>query len=400
MAKHYKLIIILCLISSLARFVLDSFLPSMPSIAGYFSIPGNSSQYTITFYLLGFTLSQLIYGPLSDHYGRRITVIIGLLIFLVGNLLCAAATTFDTLLIARLIAGIGGGACGVLNRAIASDCFKGKEFSKVWSYTTTTLVITLCVAPILGGHIEVLWGWRANFMVVTAYAAIVFAIILKYLPETHARENTWDITGGLNIQTMIKNYYIILKTPSFITGALCYTLAFSGLIVYFQVSPLLLIKTFGLSPVQYGWFALVIALNYLAGGLIVNQCVNYFGTRYLMIAGAILLILSGVLLVFANLVHAINLTDILIFVSIYVLGARIVIPNAIANCMEEVRHLNGSSSALIGFIQMLGSTFASFLMANFNEQSSWPLALFFSVLGVLTLSFALLNTGQLQEHTA
>src|SRR5579885_1688703 len=390
MLKYLKIIIILCLISSLARFVLDSYLPSLPGISQDFGIADASTQLTLTLYLLGFSFSQLVYGPLSDHYGRKVIILIGLSIFFVGNLACALATSPDLLLIARFVAGIGAGSCGVLNRAIASDCFKGAEFSKVWSYTTTSLVITLCIAPVLGGYVQEFWGWRANFMLSTLLVGCVLGMIVKFLPETSPKKIHAHVDKTtLSINEILKNYKIIFTTPSFLTSALCYTLAFSGLIAYFQVSPLLFINGLGLSPSQYGWCSLVIAGNYFIGGLIVNKFACRFGTQWLLVLGALLLIIGGSLMWFIYTLNDKSISTILLPAAIYVIGARIVIPNAIAGSMEKLRHLNGSSSALIGFIQMLGSSLISLAISSFDNTSTLPLAIFLTSIGCVTLYLSL-----------
>src|SRR3990167_10551355 len=189
MHNRLQIILIICLIASVSRFVLDSYLPSLPAIGQYFLVPDSSIQLTLTMYLLGFSLSQLIYGPLSDQYGRRIVIISGITIFLIGTMICAVATNHTVLLIARLIAGIGAGACGVLNRAIASDCFKGSDLSKAWSYTTTTLVVTLIVAPILGGYVQEVFGWRSNFLLAALCVFIALFVVFKFLPETRSLEH-------------------------------------------------------------------------------------------------------------------------------------------------------------------------------------------------------------------
>lgn len=390
MLNHFRIIVILCIVSSLARFVLDSYLPSLPAISQDFAISDASTQLTLTLYLFGFSISQLIYGPLSDRYGRKIILLIGLSIFVVGNLGCAIASTPELLLLARLISGIGAGACGVLNRAIASDCFKGIEFSKAWSYTTTTLVLTLCMAPIVGGYLQEIWGWRANFILATLIVGIVFCIILKYLPETNPQKINPNIEKPLlSFNKIIRDYYSIFMVPSFFSGVLCYTLAFSGLIAYFQISPLLLINHFGLSPSQYGWYSMVIASNYLIGGMIVNQCAARVGTQYLLIIGTFLLIAGGLFMWLANVFHYANIITVIVPAAIYVIGARIVIPNALAGSMEKVRHLSGSSSALIGCTQMFGASLISFWIASFSHASSLPLAVFLTVLGCISFIISL-----------
>lgn len=381
---NFRIILILCLISSLGRFVLDSYLPSLPAISTYFNISDESTQLTLTIYLLGFALSQLVYGPLSDRYGRRAIILFGMTIFLIGSFVCTIAVSPTVLLISRFVAGVGAGACGVLNRAIASDCFKGAEFSKAWSYTTTTLVLTLIIAPVLGGYVQDSFGWRANFVVATLFVITVFFIVVWFLPET----NTHNEKHTFKINAILHTYYKILISRTFLMCTLCYTLAFSGLIIYFQVSPLLYIRVFGLTATQYGWSSLIIAFSYLIGGLLVNKLAKRIGIRQLLFIGTLLLVGGGLLMLFEYFFNHVSLLTVLLPSSIYVIGARIVIPNAIAGSMEEFRHLSGSSSALIGCIQMLGSSLISLLIANFDYNTPFPLAIFFTMLGVSSLAIA------------
>lgn len=382
--NNFKIIVILCLISSLGRFVLDSYLPSLPAISDQFSISDATTQLTLTVYLLGFSLSQLIYGPLSDRIGRRIVILCGLFIFLGGSFICSIATSPGVLLISRFITGSGAGACGVLNRAIASDCFEGADFSKAWSYTTTTLVLTLIFAPILGGYVQETFGWRANFKIATLFVAAVILIILKFLPET----NHVVSRPKFRMNKILRSYYDIMISPTFILCTLCYTLAFSGLIIYFQVSPLLYINVFGLTPMQYGLSSVMIAGSYLLGGLIVNRMVDRLGIQKLLFLGTCILIVGGASMLLAVYLDRVNLAAVLFPSAIYVIGSRIVIPNAIAGSMNEFSHLKGSCSALIGCIQMLGSALISLAITKFSYTSAFPLALFFTLLGMISLSTA------------
>lgn len=390
MNNYYQIIIILCLISSVTRFVLDSYLPSLPAMSEYFAISHLEIQATLTLYLFGFGVSQLIYGPLSDIYGRKKILLLGLGIFIIGNLFCTLAMTKEILFVARLITGMGAGSCGVLNRAIASDCFKGSEFAKAWSMTTTSLVITLCLAPVIGGYIQEAWDWRSNFIISTFYVFIVSGIIFKYLPETKQHGNELKI----NLRKVLKDYYVILSNSKFIVGALSYTLAFSGLIAYFQVSPLLFIANLHLSPSQFGWCSLIIAMMYLLGGLIVNRYSRRLGIQKLLVIGKSLLVLGGTLMFIACQFGYFNIIAILLPASIFVMGTRIVIPNAIANSMDNLHHMKGSSSAVLGFMQMAGSAMISFLIAKFNHSSSLPLAILFITIGCTLLTISLMYSTE------
>ncbi len=389
--KSALIIALLCLITSTGRFVMDSYLPSMPSMAQNLGVSGNSIELTLTCYLLGFSISQLFYGPLSDNYGRKLILIIGFILFLLANAICTFAASMPVLLIGRLFAGIGMGASGVLNRAIASDCFSGNAFSKAWSYTTTTLVIVLIVAPLVGSEIQTLYGWRANFILTTFYIFTTLIIIYFKLPETnlnaiHSRINSRhpQTESIKTFKTVLQNYKIILATPSFISGTLCYTLAFAGLISYFQISSFLLMEKFGLSSFEYGFTSLLIALCYMAGGLIVNHFVAILGSQNLLKMGIYIITLSGIFMGVLDQFET-GIISLLLPICGYIIGTRIIIPNAIAHSFTGLRHLSGSTSGMIGFIQMLGSAIVSFIVSRFNINSPELLGVLFTILGSISL---------------
>ena len=213
---------------------------------------------------------------------------------------------------------------------------------------------------------------------------LFFLSILKFLPETHHHTND----AAHKKQNVLKIYYRILISRTFLMCTLCYTLAFSGLIVYFQVSPQLYIKVIGLSATEYGCSSAIIAVSYLIGGLLVNKLSSHISLRNLLLLGTFLLISGGTLILLAHFFKYFNLYTVLLPSSIYVVGARIIIPNAIAGSMEEFRHLGGSSSALIGCIQMLGSSLISFIITHFDHETPFPLAVSLTTLGIVTLSLA------------
>lgn len=386
-----RLIILLCLISSLARFAMDSYLPSLPAIQISLNLTSSATQLTLTTYLLGFGFSQLLYGPLSDYMGRKKILLLGMNIFLIGMIICTFANSAAFLLFGRLIVGVGAGVCGVLNRAIAGDCFKGAEFAKVWSYTNTALVFTLILAPLVGGYIQEWIGWRANFFMIVILITFVTFILINKLPETHLVLRSEQ----MSFRKTIHQYQKILMSSSFLINTLCYAFAFSGLIAYFQVGPLLFIKYFHFLPSTYGWLGIIIGLSYFIGGSIVTKLVHRIGTKKLLYRGLLIMFIAGMGMLFVANLFPKNWLFILVFTIVYIIGARIVIPNASAQGFEEVQSNRGSVSAMMGCIQMSISMLVSFTIAHFSASSAIPLSLFW--LGMSGLSLILIITMEIND---
>lgn len=376
-----KIIVILCLTVTVGRFTLDSYFPSLPSIAHFFDSTTSNTQLTLTLYLLGFGMSQFIYGPLSDRFGRRKVMLSGFLIFILSGVLCTFSNSLAFLIFSRLLGGIGAGAGSTLSRAIVSDTYEGINIAKAWAYITTSLMLSLMIAPVIGGYIQDLLGWRYNFFISTLYATLIFLILFLFLPETNLKLND----NALKIKTMIHNYLNLLTHAQFIGYILCSTLAFSGLVIYFQLSPFIFINKIGLSPLTYGWLSLFIANSYLVGGLIVNNFTEKLGMHRMLLIGMSLLICGGIIMLLCASAGYLNITTILGPSIICVIGSRIIIPNAMAGSLSYFKHIAGYASALSGGIQMMGSAFISYIVAQFHQETQLLLALVFIVNGAISI---------------
>jgi Na+/melibiose symporter-like transporter len=230
-------------------------------------------------------------------------------------------------------------------------------------------------------------GWQANYLIATIYVGIVLLIIFFKLPETKLVESH----NTFSFSKILRDYKTIFTHGQFIKASLCYTLAFSGLIVYFQKSSLLLMEGLSLSPLQYSEASMVVAVCYFIGGYAVTKLVHTIGTHYLLLVGILLLIISGSVMWLWNFYMDSSVMSILLPVGLYVIGARIVIPNALSQAFDKLRHLGGSTSAVLGCIQMSGAAAVSYTLARSSDISSLPLATAFTVLGLLALAtFSLL----------
>jgi MFS transporter, DHA1 family, 2-module integral membrane pump EmrD len=337
-------------------------------------------QWTLTIYLIGFAVSQLIAGPLSEHYGRKKIIIGGFIIFILGNIICALASTVTLLIIFRFLTGCGGGVCAALKRAIIADNFEGSAIAKVWSTMANALVVTLIVAPLVGGYIQHFIGWRANFLIPAIYALLVLVVLIKVLPETNKTANDNKLTLNL----IVSQYMLLLKNNVFIGYVLISSLAFASLIAYFQLSPFLYIDVLHLSSVTYGWLAVFIAMSYLIGGAIIKLFIDKAGAQRILILGLFMVLGGGLLMLMLGLLGFINVFVILLPAAMSIVGARLVIPNAAVGYLKVIPKTAGYASALMGTLQMLGAALISFIISKFHVQSQSLLAFMLIIIGLVS----------------
>ncbi|SRR5579883_2208043 len=383
-----QLIVILCLVVSVGRFSMDSYLPSLPAITTLFKTIPEQVQLTLTCYFLGYGISQFFYGPLSEKYGRRNILLVGMLIFLIGSYFCATASSINILIFGRFLAGIGAGASGVLARAIVTDWFPSESVAIAWAHVTTAIVISLIIGPIVGAIVQQHLGFRYNFWLSIIYGLCVLVILTRWLPETHLNRQKESI----HIKKIIYSYLNILQDAKFIIYITCSTLAFSALAIYFQLSPFIFINQFGYNPISYGLVLLWIAFSYIFGGQIIRIYSKNINPHSMINYGAALIFISSLILVSWNTVNLISGSISVFFASfIFVVGARIIIPTGLGAGLKLYRNIAGYASALSGGGQMLGSTLVSYLVAQiFGGTSLYRLAFTLLFLSI-TISLLLLS---------
>jgi len=375
---NIKLIILIIIVTPFAS---DSYSPSLPAITQALHSTPNKIQLTMSLYLLGLALSQLFYGPLSDRFGRRIIILIGLVICMIGSLFCALSISLAFILAARFIQGAGAGVCNSVFRAILRDKFVGHKMAQAGAFVGLFYTLALAVAPIIGGYIQHYLGWRANFIFVTMVISSIFIILTIYLPESHLNKDP----HALRFKNIFNNYFTLFTSPVFLGYATLSSISFSGIIAYFTVAPFLLQNIVGLNAVQFGWLSLGIACGICIGQYINIKLVLRLGTLSLLWIGLFTAFFAGLLMLAFALANIINAWVIMVPVILYTTAAGLVFSNANANAFHTFGHIAGIAGAVYGFLQILGSTLTSILLSTLHAHSQVPLAYIFTGLGLFGL---------------
>ena len=184
MKQLKSIFFILILTSTLGQFFSDLYLPSIPAISKSLKTSTELTQLTVSIYLLGYSISSLMYGPISDTFGRKKPLLLGLILCLIGSFICMMSTDISILISGRLIQGIGGGAGMTITSAIIRDCCEGKKMAKFGSYLTMANMVVIIAAPVLGGYFQIFFGWNASFQFLFVYSFIILILVGLFLPET------------------------------------------------------------------------------------------------------------------------------------------------------------------------------------------------------------------------
>jgi len=368
----------LILVTATGPLALNMFVPSIPGLVADLSTTTGMAQLTLTLYLAGSAVSQLIFGPLSDRFGRRPVLLAGIVVFILASILCAYATTIEMLISARLIQSFGGAAGMVLTRAIIRDMHDEKSGASVLGYVTMAWATAPMVAPALGGYLDQVSGWQASFWALAAFGVVALLLSIIFLPETN---QTPGVKTG---QSRFAGYKRLLVNPRFLwlTATLAFT---SGIFFSFLGgAPYIMINVLGQSPLDYGlWFAAV-AVGYVTGNFISGRFSRTLGTGKMITLGLVIATLATVIPFITGITG--NLTPALFFIpmGLVALGNGITLPNATSAILSSDAKAIGSAAGLAGFIQTAAGAMAA--QAVGVLQPDFPLATIWFMMGGAILS--------------
>lgn len=359
-------------LSMISALAVDMSLPAFPAMEADFATSADRVQLTISAYLVGYATGQLFYGPLSDRYGRRSMLLIGMAIYTVSAFLCALAPTIESIVALRLLQGLGGCVGVVVTRAAARDHFSGPTLAQVLSSVTAVQAFGPLLAPLIGGILTSHLNWRWIFVVQGGFAAFVFITTWNGFAESL---RSLDLLA-IRPRRLLANYYTFFANPHCIGYALVSACVFGGLFVVLSASPFVLIQLYGLSSEAYGLFFSASVSGYMLGAFW-NRRLLRRGMRaesLLRWGLAVLLAAAGAMLFCAALRWG-GTAGIMVPYFVYCIALSLVQPNAVAAAMEPVPHMAGTGASLMGAIQMSSGAISGYLVNLFFDGTGTPMGL-------------------------
>lgn len=341
------LIFILGLLSMLMPLSIDMYLPSMPTIAQDFNVADATVQLTISCYLLGFSFGQLLFGPLTDSYGRRNILIIGLIIFVFAAFGCAIAGNINQLITARFFHGIAAAATTIVINALMKDIYRDRdEFSKMMSFVMLISNVAPLLAPIIGGFILYWFNWQANFYTICLMAIICFGLVVSYIPETLTKAKR----DKFSIIRILSNFITLFRHRQALTYMLIGAFAGAGLFSFLSLGPFVYMNLHGVVSTNFGYY---FALN-----IVVMVLMNTLNSRFVKLVGSIKMMQLGLLIQFIMAIGLLigtlfNFGFIYLVVCIagYIGCMSTVGGNSMAVVLDFYPHIAGTASSLAGTIR-------------------------------------------------
>jgi MFS transporter, DHA1 family, multidrug resistance protein len=377
--------VVLGLLSAVGPFAIDMYLPALPAIAADLHATTSATQMTLIAFFVSFGLCQIVYGPLSDVYGRKLPLYGGLTLFILGAIGCALSPTVGWLIAFRFLQGIGA-AMGVIPRAIIRDLHTGVEATRLMALVMLVLSVSPVLAPLAGSALIVPFGWRAVFVAVTVVAVLGLILVAAFLPETRPSEERIKV----GVANVLGSFGQLLRDRHFLGLTFIGGLGMSSFFTFLASSSFIYIDHFGLTPTEYS-----VAFSANAVGFIgASQFAASLGARFGMarvVTAAVSLHTTFALILFAVTAVGVDSLAVLVallFVAFACLG--LVIPTTMVLALEDHGPIAGMASALGGTLQMVTGGIMIVIVSQFSDGTAFPMvtAIALCAVGALALSVA------------
>jgi DHA1 family bicyclomycin/chloramphenicol resistance-like MFS transporter len=378
--------LILGLLSAIGPFAIDMYLPSLPSIGETLGVSLHWVQLSLIAFILPMSLTQLVYGPLSDIVGRKPPVYVGLTLFGLASIGCALAPNIEWLVAFRLLQGIGAGAGIVIPRAVVRDLHTGPEAVRLMSLLMLVFSVSPILAP-LGGSLIVRWvSWRGIFWFTAGAAVLGLAMTATRLPETRPTEQRHRADWS----SALSAYRVLLKDRSFVGLCLIGALGMSSFFIYLANSSFVVIDHYGLSPTLYSVFFASNAAAFIGAAQFNGWLTGRFGLSAVVRRAAIgmAVTMSLLFVVMASGFDRLALMSILLFLGYCFLG--LVIPNSSVLALEHHGAVAGTASALMGTVQMTVGTVVMAVAGLFANGKPLPMVAGIACCAAAAMSLTLL----------
>jgi len=364
----------------------DLYLASLPHLTGYFDATPAAVQQTLSLFVIGFGSAQLVSGPLSDRYGRRPVLLGGLGVYIVASIACGLAPTLPTLIAARFVQAVGCCTAVVVARAIIRDAYPPTEGARMIAKASSLLSLAPILGPIAGGYLQVSFGWRAAFVVLTAFGTLMAVASWRWLRETNENKNP----AAVRLRPLLRTYGRIAASKTFWAYALPGSLSYAGIFVFISGSSFVLIRVLGVPTEYYGYCFAFGVSGYLTGTLVCRRLLAHLGLERTLTVGTTLGLVGGLGFLAAVLagVHHWSLVLAAQFLAMAAHGINF--PATQAGSASPFPQQAGAATGLFGFLTQVAALLAGTAVGMSHDGTLLPLASISAAIGLLLFGGAAL----------
>jgi len=378
--KRVKYALLLGGLTAFGPLSIDMYLPSLPTMTDDLSTTDGTLQLTLTAFVVGLALGQLVVGPLSDSFGRRKPLLLGLLVYVGASVVAAQTSDVGMLIAFRFVQALGAAAGVVIARATVRDLFSGTAMTKFFSMLMLVTGCAPILAPILGGQILNWTSWRGVFWVLTGFGALLLTLIAFTLPEPLPRQRR-SVAGVAEVG---RTYLALLRERNFLGYALTAGLVFAALFAYISGSSFVLQEVFGLSAQTYSLVFGAGGIGIVVMGQVNARLVGRFTERGLLATGVSVATLGAVMMVLAA-TFQLGMLALLIPLGFVVSSVGLVMPNCMSLALAGHPDTAGSAAALLGVFQFAIGGISAPLVSLGGKDTALPMTLTMALFGVLAL---------------
>jgi len=342
-------VLFLALLLGLQPVTTDLYLPALPGLTQELGAAMSQAQLTLTALLLAFGVSQLIWGPLSDRFGRRPILLLGMAAYVVASIGSALSPTIEALVVWRTLQGAAMGAAVMCARAIVRDLYQPVQGASVMSKGLSGLGVIACTTAPLGGFLTAMFSWHAALLALAVFGAVTLALIAWKFEETVRQKNP----HALQPRTLVRTWISILRNPTFLAFSALSVTSYGGLFTFLAASSFVFIRVLGYSATQYGLVMLCMSLVYLSGTFLCRRLLVRYGVRRTVAIAGGLSVTGGTAMGVMALAGVQSGWAIAVPHAIFMLGHGIHQPCGQSGAVGPFPHAAGAASALNGFLMMV-----------------------------------------------
>ncbi len=366
-------------------------IPALPATAAALHVADSTIQLTITLYLVGLAIGQLLYGPVSDRFGRRPVLLAGLTLYTLAGAVTAIVPNATALIAARIVQSIGGCSGLVLGRAIVRDAATPDRAAAQLALLTLVMSMAPAIAPVIGGYATAWWSWRASFALLAAIGGVTLLAGVLFLPETLTTEGQ-----ARSARAMFYSYVRLLSSRTFCgyaIGGACTTTSFYA---FMSASPFIFEHRLHRPPQEVGMYYLVLMGGVALGGLSANRLAGRLRPRTALRIANGLAIFGASLFMLADLTNWLTVPTMVGPVALFMVGAGMASPFAITGAVSVNPQAIGAASGLYGFVQMTYGVLCTVVVETWSPGSVYPVAI--ALLGSALLGQAALSMAVTSGH--